>query len=335
MSNIWQVRGNAQIQVNGISHRLNKPNGAIWNVFRNITNKRAGNYLLRGEIRYGVSTIQDSEIVLEVIGTHQSDTEHEVYYKRIELSGRADNFFEFSIPDIDIHYGLTYRLELTLSGQAMDISLQNINLTRTNRKFGHAIGDIGLLSKVSRRDTSLRLGNSELLEFEGGVGRNLSGLLPEIKDGLYFYPQSREWFGDRNLNHQLPNAGYSHPELRVFSSEKIGQPRKDEFVHIFSQARPNDVCEFRIKNENRPIFIRAGIVNNNGNIDPVNGYWNLEITNNGTREITVRIRQTSNLINRRGEGRQTIFLPINVFRDFELNRSIGRAEINLEYNYLT
>ena len=333
MSNIWQVRGSAVIQVNGIEHRLIKPNAATWNVFRNITNKRAGTYLLRGEIRYRNTTIRDNEIVLEVIGTNQQDIEHEVYYKRIELSGRADNFFEFSIPDIDIHHGLTYRLELTLSGQAMDISFQNINLTRTDRKFGHAIGSSDVLSKVSRRDTSFRLASHELLEFEAGVGRELNGLLPEIKDGLYFYPQAREWFGDRNLNHLL-TTGYSHPELRVFSSEKIGQPRKDEFTHNFTQARPNDVCEFKIKNENRPIFIRAGIVNNSGNIDS-NGYWNLEITNNGTREITVRIRQTSNLIGRRGAGRQVIFLPITVFRNPHLTRSIGRAEINLEYNYLT
>jgi len=320
----WIARGfnQSQIVTSGGYFEVTKPNGVTWEIFRDIR-KRAGRYILKGKVVFITleRASQDSEIVIEIIGSARYENASEVYYKKIEFLDATGSGIDINIPDIDIHYGLNYQITITLSGQAMMIGFQDVNLTRINRQFTSAQGDNSDFSRLGRKEVNNSF-RQTIIEFNRGI-------TPEIKDDLFFYPQSKRWFGDQNLNHELPDGGYIHPETRYFSSERIGQPRRGEVNHIFMRSQPSESYNFSVRNEKRPIFIRSGVINDLGLLS-LGGNWEISAFDNGTRNLNVSIRQSKNL---RGSSanmsNQDIQIPI--FKDANFNTRIGEVIIRLNY----
>ncbi|MCL2522425.1 MAG: hypothetical protein FWE36_06160 [Erysipelotrichales bacterium] len=334
----WQPRGDFQLRFNANNlneYSLDVPENVTWTVFSPITEQMAGRYTLSGQFMYGHwGSAREGNIVLAITGTKNDGLQHEVYYKQIELLGRADtNFFNISITDIEIHHGLNYEITITASNQRQTIIFRNINLQRTKDLFFHAT-DFGGLAKLGVTNTSRRL---EIIEFSNEDRATLTERIipPVMKEGVLYFSQGRKYFGDRNMNHPLADSNYLIPETRYILSESIGQPRKGRINnHVFTYDRENDVYTFTLHHQRRPIFIREGIYNNRGELDS-NGYWDIRVNNNGQRVIRVTIAPTINISKIVDQqGRLNVLLPIAVFKDLALNQSIGQAEISLEYHYL-
>jgi len=317
---IWQARGFTEPTINFENiQEFSKPAGATYQFFRTIK-QRAGNYVLKGSIWYfnHGRPIEDSEIVLEVIGTNRNKNETEVFYKRAEFLDTAQSSIEFNLSDITIHHGLSYTVYLTISGQAVSINFKDITLRRINRAFNHAVGSSNSLCKLGRRDSVTMSQRQEILEFN-------NGLTPEIKDGLEFYPQTRQWFGDRNLNHSL-ESGYVHPETRYFLSERIGQTSRHRTL-VFRRERPLEIHTFTVKSERRPIFIKAGSIG-------TNQHFNYRVSGNGTREIKLLISQSDILLNSPPAlilG-VTIIASIPVFKDSAMTEELGSVRISIRHD---